>query len=167
MQDFCIVFPRFTCLEKMAKSSLKLSDEHTSPPGALGSRGEQVANSHFSKINVKSGNSGCLEISRKNCITVFNSSFTVEVPTGRLDPFRSCIHRALSPVGEAPAYVRRLRLPPVHFRKPRSAGDRSPWRRPRVGTHRHHRVSRGRLHIEPRRCRQTATSRKTKTPCCA
>lgn len=42
-------------------SSLKLSDEHTSPPATPGSRGVHVANSHFSKISARSGNRGCLQ----------------------------------------------------------------------------------------------------------
>ena len=49
-----------TCLEKTAMSSLKLSDEQTSPPATPGSRGVHVASSHFSKINASSGNKGCL-----------------------------------------------------------------------------------------------------------
>lgn len=49
-----------TCLLKTATSSLKESDEHTSPPATPGSRGVQVASSHFSNINASSGNSGCL-----------------------------------------------------------------------------------------------------------
>jgi hypothetical protein len=50
-----------TCLLKTATSSLKESDEHTSPPATPGSRGVQVASSHFSNINANSGKSGCLE----------------------------------------------------------------------------------------------------------
>ena len=50
-----------TCLEKTAMSSLKLSDEQTSPPATPGSRGVHVANSHFSKISASSGNSGWLK----------------------------------------------------------------------------------------------------------
>lgn len=50
-----------TCLLKTATSSLKESDEHTSPPATPGSRGVHVASSHFSNINANSGKSGCLE----------------------------------------------------------------------------------------------------------
>lgn len=50
-----------TCLLKTATSSLKESDEHTSPPATPGSRGVHVASSHFSNINASSGNSGCLQ----------------------------------------------------------------------------------------------------------
>lgn len=55
-----------TCLAKAAMSSLKESEEHTSPPGGVPrpapapSRGEHVANSHFSKTRASSGKSGCL-----------------------------------------------------------------------------------------------------------
>jgi hypothetical protein len=49
-----------TCLEKTAMSSLKDSEEQTSPPATPGSRGVHVASSHFSKINASSGNKGCL-----------------------------------------------------------------------------------------------------------
>lgn len=41
-------------------SSLKDSEEHTSPPATPGSRGVQVANSHFSNMSANSGNNGCL-----------------------------------------------------------------------------------------------------------
>lgn len=56
-----------TCLAKAAMSSLKESEEHTSPPGGVPSpvpapsRGEHVASSHFSKTRASSGKSGCLE----------------------------------------------------------------------------------------------------------
>lgn len=56
-----------TCLAKAAMSSLKESEEQTSPPRGVPSpapapsRGEQVANSHFSKTRARSGKSGCLE----------------------------------------------------------------------------------------------------------
>ena len=55
-----------TCLAKAAMSSLKESEEHTSPPGGAPtpapapSRGEHVASSHFSKTRASSGKSGCL-----------------------------------------------------------------------------------------------------------
>jgi hypothetical protein len=39
-------------------SSLKDSEEQTSPPAIPGSRGVQVANSHFSNINASNGKSG-------------------------------------------------------------------------------------------------------------
>jgi hypothetical protein len=42
-------------------SSLKDSDEQTSPPATEGSLGVHVASSHFSKIRASSGNSGCLK----------------------------------------------------------------------------------------------------------
>lgn len=53
-------------MAKAAMSSLKESEEHTSPPGGVPSpvpapsRGEHVANSHFSKTRASSGKSGCL-----------------------------------------------------------------------------------------------------------
>lgn len=50
-----------TCLEKTAMSSLKDSEEQTSPPATPGSRGVQVANSHFSKIRASRGNRGWLQ----------------------------------------------------------------------------------------------------------
>ena len=42
-------------------SSLKESEEQTSPPVTPGSRGVHVASSHFSKMRARRGNSGCLE----------------------------------------------------------------------------------------------------------
>jgi hypothetical protein len=47
-------------------SSLKDSDEQTSPPATPGSRGVQVANSHFSKMSASRGNRGCLHNKCKN-----------------------------------------------------------------------------------------------------
>lgn len=41
-------------------SSLKESEEQTSPPATPGSRGVQVASSHFSKTRANRGNNGCL-----------------------------------------------------------------------------------------------------------
>lgn len=41
-------------------SSLKDSDEQTSPPATPGSRGVHVASSHFSKISASRGKRGCL-----------------------------------------------------------------------------------------------------------
>lgn len=49
-----------TCFAKTAMSSLKESEEHTSPPATPGSRGVQVASSHFSKTRANRGNNGCL-----------------------------------------------------------------------------------------------------------
>lgn len=46
-------------------SSLKDSDEQTSPPATPGSRGVQVASSHFSKISASRGNSGWLKNKEK------------------------------------------------------------------------------------------------------
>lgn len=54
-----------TCLENTAMSSLNDSEEQTSPPATPGSRGVQVANSHFSKINASNGNKGCLKSKRE------------------------------------------------------------------------------------------------------
>jgi len=48
-------------------SSLKLSDEQTSPPATPGSRGVHVANSHFSNMSARSGNRGCLKEEMKEC----------------------------------------------------------------------------------------------------
>lgn len=42
-------------------SSLKESEEQTSPPATPLSLGVQVANSHFSKISASKGNKGCLK----------------------------------------------------------------------------------------------------------
>jgi hypothetical protein len=42
-------------------SSLNDSEEQTSPPAMPGSRGVQVASSHFSKISASRGKSGCLK----------------------------------------------------------------------------------------------------------
>lgn len=50
----------WTCLAKTAMSSLKESEEQTSPPATPGSRGVQVASSHFSKTSANRGNNGCL-----------------------------------------------------------------------------------------------------------
>lgn len=47
-------------------SSLKDSDEQTSPPAIPGSRGVHVANSHFSNINASNGNSGWLKNRKQN-----------------------------------------------------------------------------------------------------
>lgn len=62
-----------TCLEKTAMSSLKLSDEQTSPPATPGSRGVHVANSHFSNINASNGNNGCLKNKNKIHLNLFSS----------------------------------------------------------------------------------------------
>lgn len=50
-----------TCLLKTAMSSLKDSEEHTSPPATPGSRGVHVASSHFSNMSANNGNNGCLQ----------------------------------------------------------------------------------------------------------
>lgn len=47
-----------TCLAKTAISSLKESEEQTSPPATPGSLGVHVANSHFSNTSASSGNKG-------------------------------------------------------------------------------------------------------------
>lgn len=52
---------QLTCLLNIAISSVKDSDEQTSPPCTPGSRGVHVANSHFSNINANNGNNGCLQ----------------------------------------------------------------------------------------------------------
>lgn len=49
---------RVTCLAKTAMSSLKESEEHTSPPATPGSRGVHVASSHFSKTKASRGKRG-------------------------------------------------------------------------------------------------------------
>ena len=66
--------PLLTCLENTAMSSLKDSDEQTSPPATEGSRGVHVANSHFSKMRAKRGKSGCLknEKNHQNIHPLFN-----------------------------------------------------------------------------------------------
>ena len=63
--------PLLTCLENTAMSSLKDSDEQTSPPATEGSRGVHVANSHFSKMRAKRGKSGCLKKNLKKIIKTF------------------------------------------------------------------------------------------------
>lgn len=69
-----------TCLENTAISSLNDSEEHTSPPATPGSLGVHVANSHFSKISAKSGNSGCLKNKKKQIdITNFNPHSATKV----------------------------------------------------------------------------------------
>lgn len=50
-----------TCLAKTAISSLKESEEQTSPPATPGSLGVHVANSHFSNTSASSGNKGWLQ----------------------------------------------------------------------------------------------------------
>jgi len=57
-----------TWFEKTRISSLKDSEEHTSPPAMRGSRGVHVASSHFSKMSARSGNSGWLQctINKRN-----------------------------------------------------------------------------------------------------
>lgn len=55
-----------TCFENTAMSSLKDSEEQTSPPATPGSLGVHVASSHFSKMRASRGNKGCL--SKKNNI---------------------------------------------------------------------------------------------------
>lgn len=63
---WCLVLGLPTCLAKAAMSSLKESEEQTSPPGdepspaEAPSRGEHVASSHFSKTKAKRGKRGCL-----------------------------------------------------------------------------------------------------------
>lgn len=49
-------------MENTLISSLKDSDEQTSPPATPGSLGVHVANSHFSNISASSGKRGCLKI---------------------------------------------------------------------------------------------------------
>ena len=56
-----------TCLAKTAMSSLKDSEEQTSPPAIPGSLGVQVANSHFSNISASNGKSGWLEEKTIQC----------------------------------------------------------------------------------------------------
>ena len=51
-----------TCFEKTAISSLNDSELHTSPPATPGSRGVQVASSHFSNMSASRGNRGCLKL---------------------------------------------------------------------------------------------------------
>lgn len=58
---YCFNPVLLTCLANTAMSSLKDSEEQTSPPATPGSLGVHVANSHFSKISAKRGNRGCLK----------------------------------------------------------------------------------------------------------
>ena len=55
------MFWKLTCLANTAMSSLKESEEQTSPPATPGSLGVHVANSHFSKTSASSGNKGWLQ----------------------------------------------------------------------------------------------------------
>ena len=63
LDQFCLSSSP-TCFEKTAMSSLNDSELHTSPPATPGSRGVQVASSHFSKIRASRGNKGCLKQGR-------------------------------------------------------------------------------------------------------
>jgi hypothetical protein len=56
-----LMAPPLTWLEKTRMSSLKDSDEQTSPPATPGSLGVHVASSHFSKMRASSGKRGCLK----------------------------------------------------------------------------------------------------------
>lgn len=58
---YCFNPVLLTCLANTAMSSLKDSEEQTSPPATPGSLGVHVASSHFSKISAKRGNRGCLK----------------------------------------------------------------------------------------------------------
>ena len=64
-------------------SSLNDSEEHTSPPATPGSRGVQVASSHFSKISASKGNNGCLKNIRLllSCYASENYKFKTEIAT--------------------------------------------------------------------------------------
>lgn len=59
--SFFFNISKLTCLAKTAMSSLKESEEQTSPPATPGSLGVHVANSHFSKTSASSGNKGWLQ----------------------------------------------------------------------------------------------------------
>lgn len=75
-----------TCLANTAMSSLKDSEEHTSPPATPGSRGVHVANSHFSKIRAKRGKRGCLQEKKHTQKTVTpkqQAGFGHHPPMGR------------------------------------------------------------------------------------
>lgn len=60
MRMYIYIFKKktITCLAKTAISSLKESEEQTSPPATPGSLGVHVANSHFSNTSASSGNKG-------------------------------------------------------------------------------------------------------------
>ena len=84
---FSFTFQTFillTCLANTAISSLTDSDEQTSPPATPGSRGVQVANSHFSKISAKRGKRGCLQENT----TVTNNTM-VSPKSGGREPTKS------------------------------------------------------------------------------
>lgn len=74
---FFLIFVLLTCLANTAISSLNDSDEQTSPPATPGSRGVQVANSHFSKISAKRGKRGCLQ---ENTTVTNNTMISPESP---------------------------------------------------------------------------------------
>lgn len=63
-----------TCLAKTAISSLKESEEQTSPPATPGSLGVHVANSHFSNTSASSGNKGWLQEGKHSLSTSSSSS---------------------------------------------------------------------------------------------
>ena len=68
--DLYVIELTKTCLLNTAISSLKDSDEHTSPPATPGSRGVHVASSHFSNIRANNGNNGCLQGKNIRKITI-------------------------------------------------------------------------------------------------
>lgn len=74
---FFLTFILLTCLANTAISSLNDSEEQTSPPATPGSRGVQVANSHFSKISAKRGKRGCLQ---ENTTVTNNTVISPESP---------------------------------------------------------------------------------------
>ena len=84
--------PLLTCLENTAMSSLKDSDEQTSPPATEGSRGVHVANSHFSKMRAKRGKSGCLKNKKnhQNIHPLFNILFKMPMPNQLMIDYPSC-----------------------------------------------------------------------------
>lgn len=78
-------------------SSLNESEEQTSPPAAPGSRGVQVASSHFSKTSARSGNNGCLERRSRRLSagrTGPNAVTDSAPPTRKSDPCLSSARRA-------------------------------------------------------------------------
>lgn len=135
-----------TCLANTAISSLNDSDEQTSPPATPGSRGVQVANSHFSKISAKRGKRGCLQENT----TVTNNTM-VSPESGRGGKGRP--RKAAGGAGGGdplPGFCHLLFfLPPAPH--PGDCSPPLPLRAPKLEALRHGAVSEGRFSLSGRR----------------
>lgn len=85
-------FWKLTCLANTAMSSLKESEEQTSPPATPGSLGVHVANSHFSKTSASSGNKGWLQ-EGGNTAWVTSSTPAPQSPLQKMSRQPACICR--------------------------------------------------------------------------